>query len=108
MPEWHAAPPRNTGAAAGFGAAVTGRGAAAEGLAGAGKGCCAGAADESASNAATPKIAIRMPDKITVINITGSRAKFTGFPHSLKSAEKEIGRALADGSVHENFLCHRC
>jgi hypothetical protein len=71
MPEWHAAPPRNAGAAAGFGAAVTGRGAVAAGLAGVGKGCCAGAADEKAKHAATAAIAIRMSDKGIGIKITG-------------------------------------
>jgi hypothetical protein len=89
MPPWHAAPPRNTGAAAGLGAAVTGRGVAAR-LTGTGKGCCAVATDESASSTARAAIAIRSSDKAMGINITGSRANFTPYPHIVKSAQKEI------------------
>jgi hypothetical protein len=77
MPPWHAAPPRNAGAAAGLGAAVTGRGAAAAGLMGGGNGCCAVAADESVKHAATLMIAIRIAGKGIGIKVTG-RAKIYG------------------------------
>ena len=61
MPPWHAAPPRDAGAAA-PGAAVKGRGAVATGRYGAGNGCCADEPCESASNAAAAAIATRIPD----------------------------------------------
>src|ERR1700744_6316780 len=69
MPPWHAAPPRNAGAAAVLGAAVTGRGAVAAGLLDGKNGCCAKAIGEGASDAATTATAIRMSDK--VIKLTG-------------------------------------
>src|SRR5580698_3627380 len=74
MPPWHAAPPRNIGAAAGFGAALAGRGAA--GRVGGGKGCCASAEDERTKQAATAEIAIRRSGKSIGIKVTGWREKF--------------------------------
>jgi hypothetical protein len=55
---WHAAPPRNAGAAAALGA-FTSRGAT--GLYGAGNGCCADEPCESASNATAVAIVTRIP-----------------------------------------------
>jgi hypothetical protein len=71
MPPWHAAPPRSAGAAAGRGAAVAGRGAAAAGLPDGKNGCCAKAMDESAKDAATLMIAIRIADRGIDIKVTG-------------------------------------
>jgi hypothetical protein len=71
MPPWHAAPPRNAGAAAGLGAAVSGRGAVAAGLPDGKNSCCAKAADESASDAVIAAIAIRIPEKGIGIKLTG-------------------------------------
>jgi hypothetical protein len=65
MPPWHAAPPRQAGAAAGLGAAMTGRGAAA-GLARAGNGCCADTAEQSTREAI---IAVRIPGNAIGINV---------------------------------------
>jgi hypothetical protein len=76
MPPWHAAPPRSTGAAAGLGAPVMGRGAAAGGRIGGGKGCCAVAVDESAKYAVISAIAIRSRGKAIGIKVTAS---FHGF-----------------------------
>jgi hypothetical protein len=90
MPPWHAAPPRNTGAAAGLGAAVMGRGVAAR-LMGAGKGCCAVARDESAKDATIAAIAIRMLEK--GIKVT---AKISRPFDILKLAQKEIGGCRAN------------
>jgi hypothetical protein len=95
MPPWHAAPPRNTGAAAALGAAVIGRGAAAAGRAGGGKGCCAEAADESTKHAAIAAIAIRMSGKGIGINITGWRKISRHFEY-LKPARKEMRGRRAD------------
>src|SRR6185437_13050917 len=94
MPLWHAAPPRHAGAAAGLGAVVTGRGLAA-GRAGAVKGCCAKAADESTNDAAMAAIAIREANK--GIEVTGWQ-KISLFRISQNPPKRKSGASGAIGN----------